>query len=95
MRKDVFVVEVDRCIGCKACHVACKQGNSVPLGTDRNRNKQVGPVGTYPDVQMYFLQTMCQQCAYRRLPQEDRGRHHSHRQGYVHRLPLLRESLSL
>ena len=62
MRKDVFVVEVDRCIGCKACHVACKQGNSVPLGTDRNRNKQVGPVGTYPDVQMYFLQTMCQQC---------------------------------
>ncbi len=62
MRKDVFVVEVDRCIGCKACQIACKQGNKVPLGTDRNKNRQVGPNGVYPDVEMYFLQTMCQQC---------------------------------
>ncbi|MCR5785531.1 MAG: 4Fe-4S dicluster domain-containing protein [Eubacterium sp.] len=62
MRKDVFVVEVDRCIGCKACMVACKQGNNVPLGTYRNRTKQVGPLGVYPNVEMYFLQTMCQQC---------------------------------
>ena len=61
-RRDAFVIEADRCIGCKACHASCKMGNSVPLGTSRNRVKQVGPTGTYPDVFMYFVPTMCQQC---------------------------------
>ncbi len=62
MRKDVFVIESDYCIGCRACHVSCKMNNNVPLGTDRTRIKQVGPTGLYPNIQMYFLSSRCQQC---------------------------------
>lgn len=62
MKKITFVIELDRCIGCKGCQVACKMENHIALGTCRNPVKTVGPTGTYPDIQMYFLPTMCQQC---------------------------------
>lgn len=62
MAKESFVVDLDRCIGCKGCHVACKMENEVALGSDRTTVHCMGPVGTYPDLQMYFLPTMCQQC---------------------------------
>jgi len=62
MKKNVFVVELDRCIGCKGCQVACKLENNLGLGTVRNAVKTVGPTGAYPDIQMYFLPSMCQQC---------------------------------
>lgn len=62
MKKIAFVVEVDRCIGCKGCHVSCKTCNGVALGTDRIKVKTVGPTGEYPNIQMYFLPAMCQQC---------------------------------
>ena len=57
-----FVIEVDRCIGCKGCQVACKMENGTALGSDRIKVRKVGPIGTYPNLQMYFLPTMCQQC---------------------------------
>lgn len=62
MKKIAFVVEVDRCIGCKGCQVSCKMFNNTALGTNRIQVKTIGPIGVYPDVQMYFLPTMCQQC---------------------------------
>ncbi|BAK46017.1 MAG: 4Fe-4S dicluster domain-containing protein [Lachnospiraceae bacterium] len=64
MRKKqlAFVVELDRCIGCKGCQVACKMENGTPLGSDRIKVRKVGPTGTYPNLEMYFLPTMCQQC---------------------------------
>lgn len=57
-----LVVDLDRCIGCKSCEVACKQENGVVLGSYWNKVKQMGPRGKYPDLQMYFLPVMCQQC---------------------------------
>lgn len=36
--------------------------NGTTLGSDRTKVRAVGPFGTYPDLQMYFLPTMCQQC---------------------------------
>ena len=57
-----IVVEVDRCIGCRGCQVACKFQNNVSLGTSRNHTYTMGPVGEFPNLSMYFLTVMCQQC---------------------------------
>lgn len=62
MSKLTFVIDVDRCIGCKGCQVGCKMENNIALGTSRNSVKQIGPTGTYPNLQMYFLPVMCQHC---------------------------------
>ncbi len=62
MKQFTFVVDVDRCIGCKGCQVSCKMENGTTLGCDRMKIRQVGPTGTYPNLEMYFLATMCQQC---------------------------------
>ena len=58
-----FVVDLDRCIGCRGCQVACHMENGTPLGTNRINVYQVGPFGSFPDLHMYFLPAMCQQCA--------------------------------
>lgn len=58
-----MVVEVDRCIGCKGgCQIACKTENNVALGRSRSTLYTMGPTGTFPDLEMYFLPVMCQQC---------------------------------
>ena len=62
MKQLTFVVDLDRCIGCKGCQVACKLENTVALGEGRNKVCTIGPNGIYPDLQMYFLPVMCQQC---------------------------------
>ncbi|SHI81389.1 4Fe-4S dicluster domain-containing protein [Parasporobacterium paucivorans] len=62
MAKNIFVVDVDRCIRCKGCQVACKLENEIALGSYRNSVNVVGPTGTYPDLELYFLPTMCQEC---------------------------------
>ena len=62
MKQYCLVIDLDRCIGCMACTVACKLENDVPLGSNRMVVKQVGPTGTYPDLEMYFLPAVCQQC---------------------------------
>jgi len=62
MSQRTMVVDLDRCIGCKSCEVACKQENGVVLGCTWNKVLTVGPTGTYPDIEMYYLPTMCQEC---------------------------------
>jgi Fe-S-cluster-containing dehydrogenase component len=57
-----LVVDLDRCIGCHACEIACKQENGVALGVYWNRVLTVGPDGKFPNIEMYFLPTMCQEC---------------------------------
>ena len=61
-RQFVIVAELDRCIGCRGCEVACKWENDVPLGVSRCRSYTMGPTGTFPKLNMYFLPLMCQQC---------------------------------
>ncbi len=62
MTQKTFVINVDRCIGCYACEIACKNENGVPLGMHYNKVLTVGPVGAFPNIQMYFLPALCQVC---------------------------------
>lgn len=62
MKQFAFVIDCDRCIGCKGCQVACKMQNTVALGPGRNKVCTIGPSGVFPELEMYFMTTMCQQC---------------------------------
>lgn len=60
--KNCFVVDVDRCLGCKSCHMSCKMENGVALGANRIMTRTVGPMGVFPKLRLYFLPVMCQHC---------------------------------
>jgi len=57
-----IVAELDRCIGCRGCEAACKWENNLPLGAFRCHTYTMGPTGTFPKLNLYFLPLMCQQC---------------------------------
>lgn len=62
MTRYAIVVDLDRCIGCHGCEIACKVENNIALGECWNKVIDRGPSGEYPNLEMYFLPTMCQQC---------------------------------
>jgi tetrathionate reductase subunit B len=56
-----FVIDLDRCIGCKACAIACKAEFDVRLGVFRSQviyNEH----GSYPKTKKDFLPWMCNHC---------------------------------
>ena len=57
MTHKTLVIDLDRCIGCFACEMACKQENNVPLGVHYNKVLSIGPMGKFPDLTQYFLPT--------------------------------------
>ena len=64
-----IVTDLNRCVGCLACNVACKAMNGVQPGSFWSKTLRVGPnpkqggSGQFPDVEMYFLTMQCQHCA--------------------------------
>lgn len=56
-----FLVDLNNCMGCKACEVACKAENSVPVNSWRLRVKYVD-AGLYPDVKRAFTPMRCNHC---------------------------------
>ena len=60
--RNCLVIDLDRCSGCDTCVAACKYENNVPLGEYWNRVNVVGPTGTWPRIEQYWLPTQCQQC---------------------------------
>ena len=56
-----LALDVERCIGCHACSVACKVENNVPLARFRTK-VYYWEHGTYPKVTRNFLPTLCMQC---------------------------------
>lgn len=66
-----IVVDLDKCIGCYACVVACKQENYLPphgdgvpfvAGPQWMKVYTIGPLGTYPNLSMYYIPRICMHC---------------------------------
>ena len=67
MRKRLgLVIDQERCIGCEACTVACRNENNGQSGwirvTTHNSPCKDTPAGIFPDVTMHFLATLCNHC---------------------------------
>ena len=68
MANYAIITDLNRCVGCLACTVACKVINGVPVGEFWIKTLRVGPnpteggSGQFPDVEMYFLPIQCQHC---------------------------------
>lgn len=62
MTHNAIIVDLNRCIGCFSCEVACKQENGIVLGEYWNKVIVEGPTGTFPHIEKYWLPTHCQQC---------------------------------
>jgi Fe-S-cluster-containing dehydrogenase component/formate-dependent nitrite reductase membrane component NrfD len=56
-----FLIDQNRCIGCHACTVACKEEHNIPLGVNRTWVKYVEK-GQYPDTRRHFAVLRCNHC---------------------------------
>ena len=71
MATNAIVTDLNRCVGCLACMVACKAVNNVPIGSYWNKVLRIGPslkpgATSAHDVEMYYLPVQCQQCTHAR-----------------------------
>ena len=69
MTQYAIVTDLNRCVGCLGCMVACKAVNSVPIGNYWNKVLRIGPNASIQgsqvadkDPYMYFLPVQCQHC---------------------------------
>ena len=67
MSRYAVITDLNRCVSCLNCVVACKEANEVPIGDFWIKILRVGPNpktpdSVYPDVEMYYLPVSCQHC---------------------------------
>ena len=69
MANYAIVTDLNRCVGCLACAVACKAVNNVPIGNYWNKVLRIGPNAPIQgsqeaerDPYLYFLTVQCQHC---------------------------------
>ncbi len=60
-RKWIMVIDLEKCIGCSACTVACKAENHLPPGVVY-RPVLEEEIGEYPNVTRRFTPRPCMQC---------------------------------
>ena len=56
-----FVIDQNRCIGCHACTVACKEEHDIAVGVNRTWVKYIEK-GHYPDTRRHFAVLRCNHC---------------------------------
>jgi molybdopterin-containing oxidoreductase family iron-sulfur binding subunit len=56
-----MVIDLNRCIGCNACSIACKLENGTSPGIFWNRVYELEE-GTYPDVKRCYITRLCMHC---------------------------------
>jgi Fe-S-cluster-containing dehydrogenase component len=68
-----MVMDLNRCTGCNACIIACKQENDLPpkldavpgsVGFSFIRVECIGPQGEYPELSMYYRPIPCMHCTH-------------------------------
>ena len=57
-----MVIDVNRCVGCQTCTIACKHANDTPPGVQWRQVLDVER-GSFPDVERLFMVVGCQHCA--------------------------------
>lgn len=62
MSEKLLLVDIDKCIRCYACEIACKQENDFPLGLRALRVVTIGPREVNGELQLDFVPTMCVHC---------------------------------
>lgn len=62
MEKYGMIIDFDRCQGCLACEVACKQENDLPVGPQLKQVLTLGPEKVGGRVMMEYLPVMCMHC---------------------------------
>ncbi len=62
MTRHGMVIDLDRCVGCHSCTVACRQENRTPPGVRWTRVVQVDE-GRYPKVRRTFIPRSCMHCS--------------------------------
>lgn len=58
----ILLVDIDRCIRCHSCEVACKQEHDLPIGPRWTRVVTVGPRRVGGELCMDFAFTSCVHC---------------------------------
>ena len=62
VKKYGFVIDPTRCIDCRACLVACRAENHVPLNHTRIWVYDQGVQGTFPNLSQQFVPYNCMHC---------------------------------
>ena len=62
VKKYGFVIDPRRCIDCRACLVACRAENNVPLNYTRNWVYDQGVQGDFPNLTQQFVPYNCMHC---------------------------------
>jgi Fe-S-cluster-containing dehydrogenase component len=59
--KNIFV-DLEYCIGCRTCEIACKQENNIPVGIKWINVVKVGPQMVGDKLRMDFVPMRCRHC---------------------------------
>ncbi len=61
MPRYAMVIDLQRCVGCSACSISCRNENNVPDGIYWS-NKITETSGIFPNVRYHYIPTLCNHC---------------------------------